>query len=130
MIATRCRSGPAEIVRDGEDGILVPSISMPIASAVIRAMASDPERRRPPGWSPQHCRHASLEASITDRLAGRACSVQHVGAADAHRAIPSVAGGGGAERVTVNLARGFAERGHQVDLVLAQSQRAISRSGT
>lgn len=32
--------------------------------------------------------------------------------------LPSLEGGG-AERVTVNLARGFAERGHRVDLVLA-----------
>ena len=32
--------------------------------------------------------------------------------------LPSLEGGG-AERVTVNLARGFASRGHQVDLVLA-----------
>ena len=32
--------------------------------------------------------------------------------------LPSLEGGG-AERVTVNLARGFAARGHQVDLVLA-----------
>ncbi|WP_287261727.1 glycosyltransferase [Methanothrix sp.] len=35
--------------------------------------------------------------------------------------LPSLRGGG-AERVMVNLARGFAERGLQVDLVLARAE--------
>ena len=35
--------------------------------------------------------------------------------------LPSLRGGG-AERVTLNLARGFAERGYEVDLVLAKAE--------
>ena len=36
--------------------------------------------------------------------------------------IRSLGGGGGAERVMVNLARGFSQRGHRVDLVLGKAE--------
>jgi GalNAc-alpha-(1->4)-GalNAc-alpha-(1->3)-diNAcBac-PP-undecaprenol alpha-1,4-N-acetyl-D-galactosaminyltransferase len=45
VIATRCRSGPSEIVRDGIDGVLVPVDDVASMAASLVALANDPTRR-------------------------------------------------------------------------------------
>jgi len=45
-VSTRCDYGPAEIVRDGENGLLVPVGDISAMTAALRTLAVDPELRR------------------------------------------------------------------------------------
>lgn len=45
VVSTDCQSGPAEIITDGVDGLLVPVGDVRAMAAAIRALVSAPERR-------------------------------------------------------------------------------------
>jgi len=45
VIATDCHSGPAEIIRDGEDGLLVPVEDSGTISGVLIRLMDDPDER-------------------------------------------------------------------------------------
>jgi glycosyltransferase involved in cell wall biosynthesis len=49
VVAFDCPSGPAEIVRDGVDGLLVPAEDVAGLASAVSRLAGDPERRRAMG---------------------------------------------------------------------------------
>jgi glycosyltransferase involved in cell wall biosynthesis len=49
VVAFDCRSGPAEIVRDGVDGLLVPAGDVGALASAMSKLTGDPERRRAMG---------------------------------------------------------------------------------
>ena len=70
---------------------------------------------------------ACLDSARPASVRARIHSIASVPEKHRHFAIflRSLAGGGGAERMMVNLARGFVERGHRVDLVLGCREGAF-----
>lgn len=46
VVSTRCDYGPGEIVKDGEQGLLVPTGDVVALTAALRTLAVDPELRR------------------------------------------------------------------------------------
>ena len=67
VIATRCQSGPSDIVREGVDGILV-SVDEPAElGAAMLALISDPERRTALGLAASSLPQRFSEAEIVDR---------------------------------------------------------------
>ncbi|MDH3628766.1 MAG: glycosyltransferase family 4 protein [Acidobacteriota bacterium] len=46
VVATDCPSGPAEIIRDGEDGWLVPAEDIDALATTLKTVIEDPEERR------------------------------------------------------------------------------------
>ena len=46
VVAFDCPSGPATIVRDGVDGVLVPAGNVDALSAALARLLADPEARR------------------------------------------------------------------------------------
>jgi glycosyltransferase involved in cell wall biosynthesis len=60
VAAFDCRSGPAAIVRDGVDGVLVPAENVVALSAAMARLIADPETRR---------RMGARAAEVSDRFA-------------------------------------------------------------
>jgi glycosyltransferase involved in cell wall biosynthesis len=59
VVAFDCRSGPATIVRDGVDGVLVPAENVDALSAAMARLIADPEGRR---------RMGARAAEVSDRF--------------------------------------------------------------
>jgi glycosyltransferase involved in cell wall biosynthesis/GT2 family glycosyltransferase len=70
--------GPAEVITDGVDGVLVAPGDVDALARAMRALASDPERRRELG----HAAHARAADFASDRVAA---AVRHVWALVARR---------------------------------------------
>jgi GalNAc-alpha-(1->4)-GalNAc-alpha-(1->3)-diNAcBac-PP-undecaprenol alpha-1,4-N-acetyl-D-galactosaminyltransferase len=67
VVAFDCRSGPATIVRDGVDGLLVPAEDVGALSAAMARLIADPEARR---------RMGARAAEVSDRFSvGRIASL-------------------------------------------------------
>jgi GalNAc-alpha-(1->4)-GalNAc-alpha-(1->3)-diNAcBac-PP-undecaprenol alpha-1,4-N-acetyl-D-galactosaminyltransferase len=60
VISTNCPSGPSEIIRDGIDGILVPTDDVEALAKAMRSLMADPELRQ---------RLGKAATSIRDRFA-------------------------------------------------------------
>lgn len=67
VVAANCRSGPADIVTEGVDGLLVPVDNVPALVEAIESLLSDDERRSAMGRAGTHV----LERFSLDAIAGR-----------------------------------------------------------
>jgi glycosyltransferase involved in cell wall biosynthesis len=66
IVATDCRSGPAEILRDCPEAILVPVADDAALADALATMLDDAERRHACGRSAQRCVASHAPAVITD----------------------------------------------------------------
>jgi GalNAc-alpha-(1->4)-GalNAc-alpha-(1->3)-diNAcBac-PP-undecaprenol alpha-1,4-N-acetyl-D-galactosaminyltransferase len=74
VLSTDCPSGPTEIIRDGEDGIIVPSEDVEaLASAMDRLMSDENERRRLGAAAEKAVLRFSLDAHLDrwEKLIGK-----------------------------------------------------------
>lgn len=69
VIATRCRSGPATIIREGIDGVLVPVEDVEALSQALAALMTDDDARRSLGASAAALPSRFPEARILDQWA-------------------------------------------------------------
>ncbi|MEV7868689.1 glycosyltransferase family 4 protein [Streptomyces sp. NPDC088124] len=115
VVATDCPYGPAEIIRDGVDGALVPVGDRDALAAALLALVGDDERRRRMG-------RAALENSWrfapgpvvaqAERLLGDLAAARRAGrpAAPPSRPVSALISGGYAARDTARVAAGAALR--------------------
>jgi GalNAc-alpha-(1->4)-GalNAc-alpha-(1->3)-diNAcBac-PP-undecaprenol alpha-1,4-N-acetyl-D-galactosaminyltransferase len=83
VIATDCPSGPAEMIRDGVDGRLVPPGDAPALASVIGELADDAAARQRLGSRAPEVHHRFSRQSVLERWNGvlHAARVAHRGAA-------------------------------------------------
>jgi glycosyltransferase involved in cell wall biosynthesis len=120
-VAVDCPVGPRELIRPGENGVLVPE-GQSLAQALERCMA-DPALRSRLGEAAA----VVLSANAIDLVAARwEAQFAKAPAAPALERIAFVVSGmghGGAERVAANLCNHWAGLGHEVSLIVTFSGR-------
>src|SRR5690606_13846874 len=70
VVATRCDAGPAEIVRDGEDGLLVAPNDIDALAGALDALMGDDALRKRLARRATEARHRFAEDAILDRWEG------------------------------------------------------------